>query len=108
MVMEISAFVPATVTTHDEELLLVFASGVVEMTVAVFVSGPGVFGAVTATTIVAEAPLAIAPREQVTELVKEQDPCVGVADTNVAPGGRISVTVTAAAEMGPAFATAKL
>jgi hypothetical protein len=42
-------------------------------------------------------------------LVKEeQDPCVGVAETNVVPGGRISVTVTAAAAMGPAFATAKL
>jgi hypothetical protein len=48
------------------------------------------------------------PREQTTALVKEQDPCVGVAETYVVPTGRMSVTVTLAAELGPAFATARL
>lgn len=97
-----------SVAVHVEALFAVFASGVVDTTVAVLASGPGELGVATTSMIVAEPPLANVPTEQTTAPVKEQDPCVGVAETNVVPAGRMSVTVTPAAEMGPAFATARL
>ena len=57
------------------------------------------------------APLeGIVPREQMTVLVPEQDDPAGdgVAETYVVPAGRMSVTVTAAADMGPAFLTVRV
>jgi hypothetical protein len=98
----------ATVTVHVEWLLAVFGSGVVETTAAVLATAPDELGPPTMSVMVAAPPLAIVPREQVTALVKEQDPCVDVAETNVVPAGRMSVTVTLAAEPGPAFETARL
>ena len=83
-------------------------SGVVETTVAVLESGPDEFGLVTTIAMVAEPPLAMVPSEQLTRPVPEQDPCDGVAETNAAPAGKTSLTVTPAAELGPAFATAML
>jgi hypothetical protein len=97
-----------TVTVHVEWLLAVFGSGVVETTVAVLATGPGELGPATTSVIVAVPPLAIVPREQVTALVKVQDPWVDVAKTNVVPAGRMSVTVTPAAEPGPPFKTTRL
>jgi hypothetical protein len=91
-----------------EELFPVTGSGVVETTVAMLESGPDEIGLVTTITTAAEPPLAMEPREQLTVLVPEQDPCEGVAETNVVPAGKTSLTVTPAAELGPAFATAML
>src|ERR1017187_2446489 len=95
-----------TVELVVEVLFPVTGSGVVETTVAVLESGPDEFGLATTITTVAEPPLAMVPREQLTVLVPEQDPCDGVAETNVEPAGKTSFTVTPAAELGPAFATA--
>ena len=81
-------------------------SGVVETTVAVLESGPDELGLETTITTVAEPPLAMVPRGQLMVLVPEQDPCDGVADIYVVPAGKTSLTVTPAAELGPAFATA--
>jgi hypothetical protein len=97
-----------TVTVHVEVLSTVFRSGVVETTVAVLTIGPAEFGLATVIVTVAEPLLAIVPREQLTAPVKEQGPCGDAADTNVVPAGRMSVTVTPAAAMGPAFAIARL
>jgi hypothetical protein len=91
-----------------ERLLAVFGSGVVETTVAEFATGTDMRGLTTTSTTVAERPAATVPREQLTVLVPEQDPCDGVAETNVVPAGRTSATVTLAAGLGPAFATTML
>jgi hypothetical protein len=50
---------------------------------------------------VSSAPLASAPSMQVTVAVPEQLPAVVADDTNVARAGSGSVTVTAAAGLGP-------
>ena len=97
-----------TVTVHVEVLFPVIGSGVVETTVAVLTIGPAELGPATVIATVAEPPLAIVPRVQMTAPVKEQGPCGDAADTNVVPAGRMSVTVTPAAAMGPAFAIARL
>lgn len=62
----------------------------------------------TATTsvTVALAPFASAPRLQVTTpAASEHEPTDGVAETYEVPAGTVSLTVTAAALEGPAFAT---
>jgi hypothetical protein len=55
--------------------------------------------------MVAEPPTAIAPSEQLTVLVPEQDDPAGdgAAETKVVPAGRMSPTITLAAGLGPAF-----
>jgi hypothetical protein len=97
-----------TVEVVVEVLLVRFGSVVVEETVAVLETVPAELGLTTTSVIVAEPPEAIVPREQVTVPVPEQDPTDGVTDTNVVPAGRLSVTVTPAAELGPALATARV
>ena len=74
---------------------------------AVLATVPIEFGPVMTSTTVAEPPAARVPREQLTVLVPEQDDPAGdgVAETNVVPAGRMSVTVTFAAGLGPAFVT---
>ena len=95
--------VPVAVKVYVARLLAVFGSGVVETTVAVLSNDPGELGPTTTSVIVVEPPEAIVPREQVTvPTLKEQG---DVAETNVVPAGRMSVTVTPAAEAGPAFVT---
>jgi hypothetical protein len=95
-----------TVTVDVDALFAGFPSGLDVVTVAVFDTGPGVDGRVTASAIVADPPFAIVPSEHVTVVVALQLPWLGVADTNVVPGGRTSVTTTFAADAGPAFDTA--
>jgi hypothetical protein len=95
---------PPTVVVVVKELLSAFGSGVVEVTLAVFMSDPEVV-AVTTSEIVAVAALFIVPSVQVTVVVPLQVPTVGVADTNVAPVGSASVIVTAFAANGPLFVT---
>jgi hypothetical protein len=91
---------------YVDRLLAVFGSGVVETTVAVLSNGPDELGPTTTSVIVAELaePLeGIVPREQVTvPMLEEQG---DVAETNVMPAGKMSVTVTPAAALGPAFLT---
>ena len=79
-------------------------------TVAVFVMLLHVL-AVTTISIVAVAPLGKIPRSQVTVLVPEQLPVLGVAETKVTPAGRTSLTVTPLVVAGmvgiPLFVTVK-
>ena len=95
---------PLTVVEVVKELFSAFGSGVVEVTLAVFVSVPDVV-AVTTRVIVAVAALFIVPSVQVTVVVPVQVPTEGVADTNVAPVGNTSVIVTAVAARGPLLVT---
>jgi hypothetical protein len=106
----VSGGVAVTVKLAEEVLLAAFGSGVGEATVAVFTTVPDALGLLTTSTTVPTPPAAIVPREQLTVLVPEQDdPAgVGVAETNVVPAGRTSVTVTLAARLGPAFPIAML
>jgi hypothetical protein len=83
-----------TVVVTVELLLLGIGSAVAAATVAVFVIVPATLGAVTTMSIVAVVPLGKVPSLQVTVLVPEQVPTLGVAETNVTPGGRGSVTTT--------------
>ena len=94
-------------TTTDALLVLFagFVSVFAMLTVAVFVSTPGFAGAVTTSVIVAEPPATSDPIVHVTVDVPEHEPCVGVADWNVVPDGRTSVTTVFAASTGPLFVT---
>jgi hypothetical protein len=86
----------------EAELFAGFGSVSWALIVAVFVMVVGLDGAVTTIVIVAVAPTASDPTLQVT--VPEawvQVPWVELAETNVTPGGRVSVTTTAVALFGP-------
>jgi hypothetical protein len=99
-----------TVVDVDEVLFAGVGSLVAELTVAVFVSVAPCAGAVTVTVISgADVPVAKAARVQVTETlpVFEHAQPVPVADTNVTPAGRVSVTVRFAASDGPLFETVR-
>jgi hypothetical protein len=100
--------VAVTVKVVVEVLLARFGSGVVEATVAVLTTVPDALGLLTMSWTVATPSASRVPREQLTVLVPEQDPCDGATETNVAPDGRASLTVTLAARLGPAFATTML
>ena len=56
----------------------------------------------------APAPFASVPRSHVTVAVPLHEPTVVLDETNVAPDGSTSVTVTPAAASGPWFATASV
>ncbi len=77
------------------------------MTVAVFVIVPGVVGVTTIVTV-SLAPEAMVPRSQLitvpawVQLSAESD---GVAEISVTPAGKVSVSVTAEAALGPALPT---
>src|SRR5438067_8331547 len=74
------------------------------LTVAVFVTTPGVDGRVILRVNVAEAPLASVPALQVMVVVPLHAPG-GVDDWKVVPAGSTSVTVTPAAAAGPPLVT---
>src|SRR5260370_276690 len=82
-------------------LLAVFGSGSLPLTVAVLVMVPAVAGAVALMVNVALAPTARLPTEQVT--VPEAFVHPELADTKVTPAGRVSVTTTLVAALGPLF-----
>lgn len=92
-----------TVIVADALLFAGFESGLVLVTVAVFVTGPAVCGSVSCSVIVADAAGASVPTLHVTVVVPLQVPAVELAETNVVPGGRTSVTVTPSAVFGPLF-----
>ena len=86
---------PPTVVTAEAVLLVRVGSVVAAATVAVLVSDPdALLATVTTMSIVAVAKLGKMPRLHVTVLVPEQVPVLGVAETNVTPAGRPSVTIT--------------
>ena len=97
--------VPIVVSKVTE---LSFVSGSVSLavTLAVFDNCPADCGCTTMFTI-ANEPLGKLPRLQVTVLLPLHDPWVGVADTNVIPDGRLSVTTTFVAGDGPLFVTVR-
>ncbi len=99
--IERSAFGGLTVVVAELELFAVLGSLVVLVTDAVFVSAP-VPVAVTLIVIVADLPEASVPRLQVTVVVPVQPV---EAERSVSPLGSGSVTITAAAGLGPLFFT---
>jgi len=104
-----SGGVAATVKVVVEVLLSGFGSGVVEVTVPVLEIGPDVLGPVTMSTIVATPLAGKEPKEQLPVVpTRVQVPCDGVAETIVVPDGTVSLAITFAAALGPAFETTKL
>ena len=93
-----------TVVVAVELLSAVFESALVVDTVAVLLNGPDDVGVTTIVTV-ALAPFASAPRLHVTVAVPAHDPTDADDETNATPAGSGSVTVTAAAELGPALCT---
>src|SRR5437763_915059 len=96
--------VVGTVTSvlAEAELLAGLGSVSLPLIVAVLETVPAVAGAVALIVIVALAALASEPTSQVT--VPEalvQMPWVAVAETKPTPAGRVSLTVTPVASLGP-------
>ena len=90
-----------TATVEVARSLAGFVSGLKVETVAVLERSPGVEGRVTTNDTVADAPLAMVPRAQVTVAVPPQLPWLGVADIKVVPAGRTSTMATLLADPGP-------
>jgi hypothetical protein len=86
-----------TVVVCVAVLLSGYGSGSVALTVAALETVPGAMGVMTIVTVVV-ASKANVPRLHVTVVVPEQVPCLGVAETNITLGGRVSVIVTLLAE----------
>jgi hypothetical protein len=95
---------PCAVTLAWAVLFVRFVSGSFAVTLARLTSVPACVARATI-EIVAEAPLASVPREQVSGAVGVHDPCDGVADTRVRPAGRVSTRETPLAVPGPLFLT---
>jgi hypothetical protein len=91
-----------TVVVVVAVLLAALGSVVTDETVAVFVTVPlAEDDTPTTMSIVALAPPGKIPSAQVTVVVPEQDPVLGVAETSVTPAGKGSVTVTPLVVDGP-------
>jgi hypothetical protein len=107
--MFMSASVLTGVVT-DDELLPGRGSDVDELTVAVLEIEPVTFEAMcTVTVIEAIAPAPIVALVQVTgpdAPLLQLNPAGATAETNVVPAGRLSVTTTLWASLGPSFSTA--
>ena len=96
------AFAATTWVVADAELLAEFGSDSLALILAVLVIVTGFAGAFTTMVIVAVAPMASEPTMQVTVLEAwVQVPWVELAETNVTPAGRVSVTVVPVAPFGP-------
>src|SRR5438105_2899154 len=93
----------STEVVADAVLLAGFGSGSLPLTVAGFVMLPAVVGAVALIVTEALAPLASEPTDQVT--VPDALAILEVAETKVAPAGRVSVTVEPVLASGPLLAT---
>src|SRR5205809_5364319 len=89
------------VVVADAVLFAGFGSASLPLTVAVLVMVPAVAGAVALVVNVALAPAARLPTEQVTVPAEFVHPVL--AETKVTPAGRVSVTVTPVAGLGPLF-----
>jgi hypothetical protein len=93
-----------TVVTAVELLFPGVGSAVGALAVAVFEIDPAVFRCTTSVTV-SEPALEIVARVQLTVVAPLQLPTDGVAETNVVPTGRVSVTVAMSEVLGPAFET---
>jgi len=93
------------VIVNVEELLAGFASTCFAVTVAVLVTVPGDEDDFTTRLIVAVAPVANTGRAHDTVAVPVHDPRDGVAETNVVPAGRMSVTTMPVAVPRPVLRT---
>ena len=91
-------------------LFVVTGSAVLLLTVAVLLTlvATVTTGAVATIVTVALAALARLPRLQVTVVVPEQVPTLGVAETKIVPVGRVSVTTTLLALSEPALLTLRV
>ena len=79
-------------TVRTVTMLLAKTGSVVdEVTLLVLVRVVGLAGAVTVIVIMIVVPLAIGPRVHVTVEVPEHEPWVVAEETNVEPGGMVSV-----------------
>src|SRR5271156_4157462 len=95
-----------TVVMTVAELLAVLGSGLVEVTLTVFVSVAAAVGSTTMLMVSMGASLLRLPRLQVTVVVPAHEPLEGVAETRVTPAGSTSVTVTfVALTSGPLLTT---
>src|SRR6266403_2143557 len=90
-----------TEVVAEAVLLAVLGSGSLPFTVAVLVMVPAVAGAVALMVMVELAPTARLPTEQVTVPAEFVHPVL--AETKVTPAGRVSVTTTPVAGLGPLF-----
>jgi hypothetical protein len=98
-----------TVVVVVQLLLPVFGSVTPLVTLAVLLSVPTAAApGVTTMVTVALAPLAKVPIEQVIVAVPVQLPGLDVAETNVTFAGKVSVTVTPVAALGPLLVTRML
>ena len=91
-------------------LLVLTGSAILLLTLAVLLTLVVVAttGAVATMVTVALAPLARVPRLQVTVVLPEQVPTLGLAETNMVPAGSASVTTTLLAASGPALLMLKV
>jgi hypothetical protein len=96
--------VELTVVTAVTALLAVSRSVSFLVTLAVLLMVPATVGVTTIVTV-ALAPLARVPRVQVMVLVPLQLPWLADEETNVTPEGRVSVTATPVAVLGPLLVT---
>src|SRR5947209_2550816 len=94
-----------TAVTAVAELLLVFGSFSAAATEAVFETDVLLFGILSVSVIVADAPLASDPSAQVIGDPATQVPCVVSTEPNVVPAGSVSDTATLLAPVGPLFST---
>jgi hypothetical protein len=97
-----------TVVVSVSELLAALVSVSVDVTLAVFeIVGTEAAVVVTVMLTVALAPLLIVPRLQVSTPATgaPQAPCDDVAVTKFVVAGKVSVSVTPVALLGPAFVT---
>ena len=100
--MPTSATGVTVVMTGDVTLFVLFGSLVGDVTFAMLVSVP-LAGAVTVTVTLVTSPLIKVPKAQFTmPLLFTPLP---LADTNVTPTGRVSVTTTLLADDGPKLVT---
>ena len=94
-----------TVVVCDAALSAGVGFSSVAVTEALLAIVPGAGGADRASVTVAPAPGAIVQSEHAIVDVPEHEPCVGRAETSVAPAGSSSVSDVAVADEGPALAT---
>src|SRR5215210_7027587 len=93
-----------TLVSTDTLLLALFGSATAELTLALLVSFPACLGVTTIVTLAIAPPGARLPRWQITVAPRLHEPWLGVAETSVTPDGRVSVTFTLGAVLGPALA----
>src|SRR4051794_15781971 len=101
----VGATATLTAVTAVAELLFGLGSFSAAVTEAVFETDVLLFGILSVSVIVADAPLAREPSAQVIGDPAAQVPCVVSAEPNVVPAGSVSDTTTLLAPVAPLFIT---